>query len=177
MIHKFLSFALAAALCAPAFAQKMGSTNADAPSVKQSLMAGDAKVALDYTSITWAAGKTMARIMDKENGARMRARVNESAADAPLGSMTTSVDLMCGDLHLPAGDYKLFFTITDDLAWHINFQGAEKTHTLKLPLGDSPQESKRLKLCLYAGDDDGAGIYVAFGKHHGSLALKPHMAK
>jgi len=177
MMTKILSFALAAALCAPAFAQKMGSTNTNAPTVKQTIMADDAKISLDYTSITWASGKTMERIMDKEAGARMRTRINESAGDSPLGSLSTSVDLMCGDLHIPAGEYKIHFTIGDDLGWSINFKGKDKTHTTKLALSDSEHESKRLMMCLYAGEDEGAGVYVAFGKHSGMLELKPHTAE
>ena len=172
----FLSFALAATLCVPAFAQKMGMTNSDAPTVKQTVAAGDAKISLDYTSITWATGKTMTAIMDKEKGARFRTRINEGASESPLGSLNTSVDLMCGNEHIPAGEYKVYFTITDDLAWQINFQGKEKTHTVKLELADSGHESKRLLLCLYAGDDDGAGVYVSFGKMAGMLSLKPHAA-
>ena len=177
MKTKFLSFALAVAFCAPAFAQKMGSTNSDAPMVKQTVEAGDAKISLDYTSITWADGRTMGRIMDKENGGRMRSRINETASASPLGSLNTSVDLMCGDLHLPAGKYTIFFTITDDLEWQINFMNGDKTHTMKLPLADSEHESKRLMMCLYAGEDEGAGVYVAFGKHSGTIDLKPHVAK
>lgn len=177
MMTKMLSFALAAALCAPAFAQKMGMTNSDAPTVKQTVMAGDAKISLDYTSITWASGKTMTAIMDKEKGARYRERINGGASESPLGSLTTSVDLMCGELHIPAGEYKVYFTITDDLAWQINFMGKEKTHTMKLPLADADHESKRLLLCLYAGEDEGAGVYVSFGKHSGMLDLKPAAQK
>lgn len=173
MMTKILSFALAVALSAPAFAQKMGMTNSDAPTVKQTVMAGDAKISLDYTSITWASGKTMTAIMDKEKGARHRERINGSASESPLGSLNTSIDLACGDLTIPAGEYKVYFTITDDLAWQINFMGKEKTHTMKLPLNDSEHESKRLLLCLYAGEDDGAGVYVSFGKHSGMLDLKP----
>jgi hypothetical protein len=174
---KILSFALAAALCAPAFAQKMGSSNSDAPTVKQTVMAGDAKISLDYTSITWASGRTMTGLMDKDKGGRMRERVNGSAKDSPLGSLNTSVDLMCGELQIPAGDYKVYFTITDDLAWQINFMGKDKTHTMTLPLAEAEHESKRLMLCLYAGEEEGAGVYVAFGKHSGMLDLKPHAAK
>ena len=84
----FLSFALAAALCAPAFAQKMGSTNSNAPMMKQTIEAGSAKMSLDYEAITWADGKTMSRIMDKEKGAGARKRISESAPQAPLGTFT-----------------------------------------------------------------------------------------
>jgi hypothetical protein len=174
-MKKFLSFVLAAALCAPAFAQKMGSTNTDAPAMKQSIEAGGAKMSLDYTSITWADGKTMSRLMDKEKGANARKRISENAASSPLGSFSTSVDVKCGDLHLPAGEYQVFFTIDDDLAWSINFQGKDKVHSHKLTLADSSHESKRLMLCLYAADK-GAGVYVAFGNKSGELKFEPHVA-
>jgi hypothetical protein len=83
----------------------------------------------------------------------------------------------CGDLHIPAGEYKIHFTIGEDLGWSINFKGKDKTHTTKLALSDSEHESKRLMMCLYAGEDEGAGVYVAFGKHSGMLELKPHTAE
>ncbi|MBK8095905.1 MAG: hypothetical protein IPK26_02285 [Planctomycetes bacterium] len=171
-MKKFLSFALAAALCAPAFAQKMGSSNSAAPSVEQTVIAGDAKMSLNYTSITWADGKTMTALMDKEKGARARGRVNSSAKDSPLGTFTTSVDVTCGDLKLAAGEYKVSFTISDNLEWEINFTGKD-TQKMKLPLMDNPQESKRLLMCMYAGDDEGAGVYVAFGNKMCMLNFAP----
>jgi hypothetical protein len=172
-MSKFVSFALAAALCAPAFAQKMGMTNANAPAIEQTIMAGDAKMSLNYTSITWSGGKTMTQIMDKEKGERARTRVNSTAKEAPLGTFTTSVDVTCGDLKLAAGEYQVYFTINDKLEWQINFQGKE-THTMTLPLADSGEESKRLLMCLYAGDKDGsAGVYVSFGKKMCMLTFAP----
>ena len=172
----FLSLALAAALCAPAFAQKMGSSNSNAPAVKQSITAGDASMSLDYTSITWASGRTMTAIMDKEKGAATRTRVNNSASKAPLATFKSSVDVMCGNLHLAAGEYKIFYTIDEELNWNINFMMGDKTHTMKLDLADSEHESKRLMMCLYAGDDAGAGVYVAFGTKSGMIEFKPHTA-
>lgn len=167
-----LSLALAAALCAPAFAQKMGMTNTNAPAISQSIELGGAKMSLNYTSITWSGGKTMTAIMDKEKGERNRSRVNTQAKDAPLGAFTTSVPVTIGSLNLPAGDYKVYFTINDQLDWEINFMGKE-THTMKLELADSEHESKRLMMCLYAGEESGAGVYVAFGKKSGMLEIVP----
>jgi hypothetical protein len=175
-MNKFLSFVLAAALCAPAFAQKMGSTNSDAPAITQSIEAGGAKMSLNYTAVTWAEGKTMARLMDKEKGAGARKRISDNAAGSPLGSFTSSVDVMCGDLHLPAGTYEVFFTIDEEVNWSINFKSGEKTHSHKLTLADSTHESKRLMLCLYAADK-GAGVYVAFGNKSGELQFAPHKAE
>lgn len=171
-MKKILSFVLAAALCAPAFAQKMGSTNSNAPAMKQSIEAKGASMSLDYQAITWAEGKTMARIMDKEKGAGVRKRINESAADSPLGTFKTSVDVSCGDAVLAAGEYSVYFTIDEDLNWSINFKSGDKVHTHKLALADSGHESKMLMLCMYAAEK-GAGVYVAFGNKSGDLQLAP----
>jgi len=171
-MKKILSFVLAAALCAPAFAQKMGSTNSSAPALKQSIEAKGASMNLDYQAITWAEGKTMARIMDKEKGAAFRKRLNESAADNALGMFKTSVDVSCGDTVLAAGEYSVFFTIDEDLNWSINFKSGEKVHSHKLTLADSGHESKMLLLCLYAAEK-GAGVYIAFGNKSGELSFAP----
>jgi hypothetical protein len=171
-MKKLLSFALAAALCAPAFAQKMGSTNGNAPALAQSITIGDAKMSLDYTSITWADGKTMTAIADKEKGGRARERVNRTAANAPLGKFTTSIDCKCGDVTLPAGTYDVFFTIGDDLAWSLNFKSGDKVMTTKLELKSGEHESKRLQMLLHA-TDDGAGAWLSFGKMSGMLAFAP----
>lgn len=174
-----LSAVLAAALCTPAFAQRMGSANRNAPMLKQSITAGDATMSLNYTSITWASGKTMTALADKENGARARKMVNDSAAQQPLADFSTSVDVMCGDLHLAAGDYKLYFTVDDECAWHLNFQGKgqDAAQSMKLDLQNSEHESKRLMMCLYAEETAGAGVYVAFGSSSGMLSFKPHEKK
>lgn len=177
-MKKLLPLILAAALCTPVFAQKSGMTNQNAPTVQQTIVAGDAKISLDYTSITWASGQTMTRLMDKEGGQKARIRTNEMAPKSPLGKLTTSVDVKCGELVLAAGEYQIFFTIDESLAWSINFQGKDKTHTMKLELADAGgHEHKRLLLSLYAGDEAGAGVYVAFGKQAGMLSLVPQAAE
>ena len=171
-MKSFLSLALAAALCAPAFAQKMGSTNSNAPALSQSITIGEAKMSLDYTSITWADGKTMSAIADKEKGARARTRVNNSAANAPLGKFTSSIDCKCGEATLAAGSYDVYFTIGDDLGWSLNFKSGDKVTTTKLDLKSGEHESKRLQMLLHA-TDDGAGAWLSFGKMSGMLAFAP----
>jgi len=171
-MKSFLSLALAAALCAPAFAQKTGSTPSNAPALSQSITIGDAKMSLDYTSITWADGKTMTAIADKDKGARARTRVNNSAANAPLGKFTSSIDCTCGDATLAAGTYDVFFTIGDDLAWSLNFKSGDKVTTTKLELKTGEHESKRLQMLLHA-TDNGAGAWLSFGKMSGMLAFAP----
>jgi hypothetical protein len=176
-MKNLLSIALVTTLCAPAFAQKQGMSNEGAPEIKQTITAGNNKITLDYTSITWADGKTMAAVLDKANGANARKRVNGNAPKNPLASFTTSTDVMLGDLAIPAGDYKVFFTITEELAWQINFQGKEKTLTTNMNIANEGEhESKRLLLCLHAVDES-VGVYVAFGKQSGMLTFKTGSAK
>lgn len=171
-MNKFLSLALAAALCAPAFAQKMGMTNTNAPTLQQSMAMSNAKISLDYTSITWADGKTMARLMDKEKGAGMRQRVNGTAKTDPLAQFKTSTDLMVGETKIPAGDYKVGFTISDDLKWQLNFMSGDKVITLPLELMENEgHEHKNLVMSIYAADNNTAGCYIGFGKHGGMVQM------
>lgn len=177
-MKKILTLALALAVCAPAVAQKMGGTNRNAPKISQSIEAGKASMSLNYTAITWADGRMMKALADKEKGAGMRKHVNDSAPDSPLAMFKTSVDVTCGDLHLAAGEYKVYYTIDDDCAWHINFHGkdADKPMSMKLELMGSEHENKRLLMCLYA-EDKGAGVYIAFGDKTGMLTFAPAMKK
>ncbi|MFO1077083.1 MAG: hypothetical protein U1E73_05075 [Planctomycetota bacterium] len=175
-MKKFLTLALIAFLCTPAFAQKMGSRNRNAPTIKQSIAVGGQTISFDYTSIAW--GNTVEMVMDKDKGAEARAMVNQMAERAPLATFTTSADCKCGDLALPAGEYKVSFTVSDECVWSLNFKGKDdKSLSLKLDLMDTPQESKRLLLCLYAGDDEGAGLYVSFGKKMCMLNFMPSKDK
>jgi hypothetical protein len=171
-MKKLLPFVLAAAFCTPAFAQKMGMSNNDAPEIKQSLSAGDAKMSLDYTSITWAQGKMMARLSDKDNGAKAREQFNKAGPGAPLAMFKTSVDCKCGDATLPAGEYQVYFTIGDDLSWSLNFKSGDKVMTTKLALANGEHDSKRLVMGLYA-EEKGAAVHLAFGKQSGTLAIMP----
>jgi len=169
---KLFTFVLAAALCTPAFAQISGSANRNPPEIKQSITTGGATISLDYKSVVW--GNTIAMAMDKEKGAETRTMINGLAKTKPLGTFTTSTDVACGDLKLAAGEYKVSFTIDDKCAWQINFTGKDdKVMTMALPLNDTTEESKQLLLCLYAGDNKTAGVYVAMGKKMGFLSLTP----
>ena len=173
----FVTLAAAALVCAPAFAQKSGMINRNAPTISQTVTAGGAKISLNYTSLAWGQGKMFDEAMDKANGAEARKGINDLAKKQPIGDLSTSVDLVCGDLRIPAGDYKVAFTITDNVEWQINFIGKE-TLTMKLPLMDNKEmPHKRLLMCLYAGDTDGAGVYVACGTKFAILSLAPGAAE
>ena len=172
-MNRFLSLALAAALCAPAFAQQSGMINQGAPTVSQTVTAGGAKFQFDYTSIAWGRGDAFNKAMDKADGADARKAINELAKKKPIGSFSTSVDVMVGTLKVPAGEYKVGFTINESCEWEINFMGKE-TLTMTLPLKDNKEmPQKRLLCCLYAGEEKGAGVYIAFGEKYCMLSIAP----
>lgn len=164
-MKKLLSLVLAVALCAPVFAQR-------GPKIDQTITAGDVKMTLNYTAISHGEGKTMASLMDKEGGAEMRKMMNERMSGRSAATFSSSVDVKVGDLTLPAGEYAVFFTIGDDLAISMNFKQGEKVHTTKLDVKPGEHESKRLLMCLYA-ENEGAGVYLSFGKLSGMLAITP----
>lgn len=161
-----------ALLCSPALAQRMGGINRNAPTVQQTVTAGDTKVSLDYTSIHWGRGEWAEAAMDKENGAASRKRINDGATREPLGNFSTSVDVTCGSLKIPAGKYKIAFTISDACEWEINFIG-DQTMKMKLPLMDTEMAHNRLLLCLYAEGEKSFGSYVAFGNQFATLTFAP----
>ncbi len=167
-----LPLVLGLLLAVPAIAQSgKGSINMGAPTVNQTVTAGDAKISLNYTSMNWGKGAQMTRLMDKEKGAKSREGVNNLAKSSPMGTFNTSVALTCGDVKIPAGEYKLGFTITENLEWQMSLMGTE-TINIKLPLMDNKaQPSKRLVCSLFAGDENGAGCYVAFGDKNCILAF------
>lgn len=76
-MNKLLTLALAAFLCTPAFAQKMGSRNRNAPTIKQSITVGGQTLSLDYTSIAW--GNTL-----RANVSETRVRVVFSVEGAGI---------------------------------------------------------------------------------------------
>ncbi len=169
------SASLALALCAvPVSAQKMGSANTNAPSIEQSIKLGDDTLTLTYTAITWAGGQMMEAAMDKDSGGRARQRINNTAEKAPLGTLKASADFDIGGKAVAAGEYKLFFTIDDDLKWHMVAASGDKRVDWTLPLEESDKHRSRLIVALIAGDEDGTGaLAIAFGKQNCKVELAP----
>jgi len=162
-MNRYVTLVVGLLMAVPVAAQKSGMINQNAPKLTQSLTAGEAKIQLDYTSIAWGQGQAFNAAMDKGNG-DARKQINELAKSKPIGSFTTSVDLTCGDVKIPAGEYKLGFIITDNMEWQMSFMGKD-TINVKLPLTDSKEKQSTMLVCsLFAGDRGTAGCYVAFGQ-------------
>lgn len=172
---KRLALTLIAAgfLAVPALAQKMGSSNRNAPTVKQSITLDPiGTVSLDYTAIQFGSGRWAATLENEQTRDQMRERINGQANATPLAAFTTEKDVDIGGKHVPAGTYKMSFTISDDYKWQVTLIGDE-TITIPLNLEKTEMASKRLVCSLHAGDEDGtAGVYIAFGEQWGLLTIK-----
>ena len=162
-------------LCLALPAQRMGSTNSNAPTVSSSIaFKGGAELSVKHVSTTWAEGRTMSTLMDKEGGARFRNMVNQRAASSPLGTLTVSSAFMLGGNKVEAGEHDLYFTIDEDLHWHMMLAHKGKDDVrvdVKLELQDA-DESSRLTVAVMAAKSDKEGtMKISFGKKACSMTF------
>lgn len=168
---------LTLAVGTPAVAQKMGGTNHNAPMLTQTFTSDDESVdfVIEYTAITWAEGQFMRRVMDKENGSRVREHVNRVAPSQPLGSLRADSPLSIGGTNVPKGMYSLYFTIGDDLVWSVNLQDEKDESTVftwKLSLDEVKKKHSRLRVLLAPAESArNAELEVSFGNMQGSLEV------
>ena len=162
-----------ALLAVPVTAQKMGHSNANAPTVGQSLnLAEKGTVELSYTSITWANGTWAKQLANEATRDQKRSEINEAAKSAPLGSFTTSVDLVINHVPVSAGTHQLAFTLNERFQWQIVLIKDGKQAALRLSLAANPIQSKRLVLALIAGDEDFTGrMFVTFGDRAAQFSI------
>lgn len=169
---KFLGIlSFSAILLAPLAAQKMGSVNANAPTLESRITFHDgASLAVVHTAITWAEGRTMRAVSDPERGERTRAFLNQRAARSPLGRATVTGDLRIGARRIEPGSYDLYFTIDEDLKWHMVLarrgekgeQGVKHDFPLALRKVDAHHQRLQIRIDPGEGDKD-AVLTVQFG--------------
>ena len=148
-----------------AFAQRMGSSNRNAPTVGQTITFGDKTIELSYTAITWAGGQWAAQLADEATRGDMRAAINKSAERTPLGTLKLATGIAIGETKVAAGTYKVAFTIDEKFGWQVSLIGEAATVTLPLSLKTVDDDQKRLALGLRAGEKDfTAELVIAFGK-------------
>ena len=162
----------------PLAAQKMGSSNEDAPKVATSVTYSNGDtVKVSYTAITVAGGKTMRLAMDKENGATTRQRINGRADRSPLGKFETSIDLKFAGKTIPKGAYDLAFRIGDDLKWTMTLKSGDEMHSFPMNTGDSGHEMRRLSIVLLPGEAAGTGnLSIAYGALSAAFELEGQAA-
>ena len=166
------------ALSLPASAQRMGSSNNNAPTIEQKIDLGQTgTLELTYTGITFGQGAWASALKDEKRRERMRTRINSTADTNPLGSFSFSKSVMIGETSVAAGDYKLAFKLNDAYEWELVLAGSDSSTSVPLTMTDNPEPSKRLVISLYAGDEDfTAGLYLAFGQKLTMLTITPGAA-
>lgn len=179
MIRTFLRrvVAVAAAVVlvgSPAFAQKMGSTNRNAPSIKQQMTIGNQSIELGYIAISWASGQWAAATSDEATRGEWRTRINEAAPKSPLGSLKVTTAITMAGVKVEPGAYKLAFTLDEKFQWQITLFGDAATLQVPLALKSGDESKGRLMLALCAADEEGsAAIELAFGKQRATVPLLP----
>lgn len=172
---KSLSLAIAlAGLAIPLSAQVRGSINQGAPTVSSSIeFSGGGKVEVSYIAANFGRGDFLGQL---ENSARAREGLNKRAAQRPLGSLEVTKAMTIGGQKVAAGEYDLYFTIDDDVKWHLILSSGgddAKKVDIKLDLKDTEKGSARLKIVVTAGDgNDECDLAVAFGSQAGTIAGK-----
>ena len=118
MMKFLLSLACAATLSVGLQAQISGSINRGAPKITNSIEMGGNKLHLEYTSIRFGDGAWQGI---KDNADRHE-RFNQFAEQRPIGMVETSCDLETAGKMVPAGKYKMFFTVNAQAGWILNLK-------------------------------------------------------
>ena len=167
-------------------AQITGRANTNAPTITTTIeMDNGTSITLQYRSITMARGAFLKALTDEQRGAAQRQRLKDTAEGAPLGSLKTDKDIELAGKKVPAGDYKVMFTMDEELKWHMTLarettpaaEGEEPKQEpapidIVLDLKDGDEERPRLTLTLMAAENaNAAELKVAFGKQRGHLTV------
>lgn len=161
MMKFVLSLACAATLSVGLQAQISGSINRGAPKITNAIEMGDNKLKLQYTSIRFGDGAWQGI---KDNADRHE-RFNEFAAKRPIGMVETSCDLETAGKTVPAGKYKMYFTVHEQAGWILNLKPEEgEPVRWRMVMTDAPKKSKCLKMSLEpSAKDDACSLAIVFG--------------
>jgi hypothetical protein len=167
MKKMILALAFAAGITLPASAQVMGSINANAPTVSQSIEFADGtKLAVTYKSLNFGQGSWLERAKQE----RARTMYNNNAKENPCGSVALSKDMVIGGAKIAAGEYGLHFMFGDDgtpmaVLSSTDKEGNAQLQHFPLKLEAMESHSQRLAISVVAGDKDGSCVItLQFGK-------------
>ena len=161
-MKRFLTIACVSLfVCAGLQAQVSGSINRGAPTVTNTIAMGDHKMEVNYTAIRFGDGQWQ-RILENED---MHDRFNQLAERRPMGSVKTSCDVITAGKSVPAGDYKMFFTVSSQAGWILNLKPAEgDAIRWRLVLTESDKKQNCMHISLSPSAEDGTcSLSVAFG--------------
>jgi len=165
---------VAFSLLASVPAQISGSINRDAPSASSGVeFANKSKISVKYTAIHFGEGQWQSILKNT----RRHERFNSGAVRRPLGSITTNCGVTASGKEIPAGDYKMFFTVHEGAGWVLNLKNnaddAAEAIRWRMVMTDTKTANKRFKVAVNPGADTGtATISISFGTKSVSVPLK-----
>lgn len=161
MMKSVIALTFAALMTCGLQAQINGSLNRNAAKVTNAIEMGKNKVSVSYTAIRFGDGKWQ-KAKDNKEGYE---GFNKFAAKKPIGSVTTSCDLVAAGKTIPAGSYALFFSLHERAGWLLNLKPAEGDAIMwGMRLKDSATKSECMKISLEPSAKDGAcAITITFG--------------
>ncbi len=161
MMKFILALACASVLAGGLQAQISGSLNRGAPKVSNTIEMGGNKLHISYTSIRFGDGAWQGI---KDNVDRHE-RFNKFAEGKPIGSVKTSCDLQAAGRTVPAGDYSMYFTVSERAGWILNLKPKEgDAIRWRLALTEAKTKSGCLKMNLEpSAKADTCSVAIVFG--------------
>ena len=170
-MKRFLILACVSALiCTSLQAQVSGSINRGAPTVTNSISMGDHKMEVTYTSVRFGEGQWQ-RVLENEG---MHERFNQLAERRPMGSVTTTCDVVTAGKSVPAGKYSMFFTVHSEAGWILNLKPEDgDAIRWRLVLQENKKNLDCMHISLSPSSDNGAcSLSVAFGNKSVTVPVK-----
>ena len=161
MMKSLIALSCAALMTCGLQAQISGSINRGAAKVTNTIEMGDNKLEVSYTAIRFGEGRWQ-KMKDNKDGYE---RFNKFAEGKPIGNVKTTTDLSAAGRKIPAGSYKMFFTLHEQAGWLLNLKPAEgETIRWAMHLTDTKTSTKCLKVSLEPSDKNGTcSISITFG--------------
>jgi len=159
---KTLPIAVCAALLAAVVpAQVSGSINQNAPVVAHSITMGPTKLELTYSAIRFGQGAWQKILENTE----AHEKFNTFAEKSPIGSVKTNAPVMAAGHEVPAGEYTMFFTVSEQAGWVLNLKPKTgESIRWRLVLTPSAAKNDCLKISLDPTAQNGTcSLTIAFG--------------
>lgn len=161
MIKNILAIACSTLLASGLVAQVRGGINRSAPKVTNAIEMGGKKLHIEYTSIRFGDGEWQ-KIQEQKDAYE---GFNKFAENKPIGKVVTTTDVMVAGKKVPAGSYKMYFTLHEQAGWILNVK-PENGDPIRwrMVLSETKDAAKCLKISLEPTSKDGAcTLGITFG--------------
>lgn len=169
--------AMLGALAAPAIAQVSGSINRNVPTLSQGFhINNDAedKIELTYKAIAFGEGQWQ-KLKDNKD---MHERFNAGAERRPIGTVSSTMACKVAGKEVPAGEYKMFFTLHEQAGWILNVKNDDNHVMWRMAMTETDHNHTRLHISLTPGESaNECHMMIAFGNQMVKVPVGPAAKK